>query len=82
MYNAGETNADGRSFYVLNSTMAELAKKLGGIIIVMEHRFYGESMPGPVRHLIYNKCISQLFFSLIIYICIELFCRVLENIDN
>jgi hypothetical protein len=29
--------------------MAELAKKLDGIIIVMEHRFYGKSMPAPVR---------------------------------
>lgn len=49
MYNAGETPADERSFYVINSTMAELARKLDGIIIVMEHRFYGESMPAPVR---------------------------------
>lgn len=49
VYNAGETPADGRSFYVVNSTMAELARKLDGIIIVMEHRFYGKSMPAPVR---------------------------------
>lgn len=48
VYNAGETPADGRSYYVVNSTMAELARKLNGIIIVMEHRFYGKSMPGPV----------------------------------
>lgn len=48
MYNAGETPADSRSFYVINSTMAELAKQLEGIIIVMEHRFYGSSMPAPV----------------------------------
>ncbi|GAA5804086.1 hypothetical protein HPULCUR_009572 [Helicostylum pulchrum] len=47
LYNAGETPADSRSFYVINSTMAELAKQLEGIIIVMEHRFYGSSMPAP-----------------------------------
>ncbi|KAL9539095.1 hypothetical protein PS6_011343 [Mucor atramentarius] len=47
LYNAGETPADGRSYYVVNSTMAELAKNLNGIVIVMEHRFYGKSMPGP-----------------------------------
>jgi hypothetical protein len=52
VYNAGETPADERSFYVTNSTMADLAKKLKGIIIVMEHRFYGLSMPGPVS----EKC--------------------------
>ncbi|CAO0802202.1 unnamed protein product [Mucor circinelloides] len=47
LYNAGETPADGRSYYVVNSTMAELAKNLNGIVIVMEHRFYGKSMPSP-----------------------------------
>lgn len=53
VYNAGETPADDRSFYVINSTMAELAKRLDGIIIVMEHRFYGTSMPAPVS--VYTK---------------------------
>ncbi|KAI8983964.1 serine carboxypeptidase S28-domain-containing protein [Mycotypha africana] len=45
LYNAGEVAADERSFYVINSSMAELARELNGIVIVMEHRFYGESMP-------------------------------------
>ncbi|CAO3668619.1 unnamed protein product [Rhizopus microsporus] len=45
IYNAGETAADERSFYVTNSSMAELAKRLQGIIVVMEHRFYGLSLP-------------------------------------
>ncbi|KAI8098181.1 serine carboxypeptidase S28-domain-containing protein [Gilbertella persicaria] len=47
LYNAGETPADERSFYVINSTMADLARRLNGIVIVMEHRFYGKSMPAP-----------------------------------
>ncbi|KAI7903368.1 peptidase S28, partial [Cokeromyces recurvatus] len=45
LYNAGEVAADERSLYVLNSTMLELARNLNGILIVMEHRFYGLSMP-------------------------------------
>ncbi|KAI8374891.1 serine carboxypeptidase S28-domain-containing protein [Blakeslea trispora] len=47
LYNAGETPADDRSFYVINSTMADLARRLNGIVVVMEHRFYGKSMPAP-----------------------------------
>lgn len=49
VYNAGETAADERSFYVTNSSMAELAKRLQGIIVVMEHRFYGLSLPSSVK---------------------------------
>ncbi|KAG1472256.1 hypothetical protein G6F56_001645 [Rhizopus delemar] len=45
LYNAGEMAADPRSFYVTNSSMAQLAQRLNGIILVMEHRFYGLSLP-------------------------------------
>jgi hypothetical protein len=55
VYNGGETPCDERSFYVINSTMAELAKNLDGIVIVMEHRFYGKSMPAPVKK---KKCLD------------------------
>ncbi|ORX44014.1 hypothetical protein DM01DRAFT_81328 [Hesseltinella vesiculosa] len=48
-YNAGEVDADqtGRSNYVVNSSMALLARELNGVVIVLEHRFYGQSMPAP-----------------------------------
>ncbi|KAI9281102.1 serine carboxypeptidase S28-domain-containing protein [Sporodiniella umbellata] len=45
LYNAGESPADARAHYVINSTMFELAKRLKGIVLVMEHRFYGLSLP-------------------------------------
>ncbi|KAI9306308.1 serine carboxypeptidase S28-domain-containing protein [Cunninghamella echinulata] len=46
LYNAGETEADERSHYVTNSSMALLARELEGIVIVVEHRSYGLSQPG------------------------------------
>ncbi|RUS33689.1 serine carboxypeptidase S28-domain-containing protein [Jimgerdemannia flammicorona] len=44
-YNAGETDATERGGYVLNSTMHDLAQSLHGIVVVIEHRYYGESTP-------------------------------------
>ncbi|RUP51801.1 serine carboxypeptidase S28-domain-containing protein [Jimgerdemannia flammicorona] len=44
-YNAGETDATERGGYVLNSTMHDLAQSLQGIVVVIEHRYYGESTP-------------------------------------
>lgn len=45
MYNVGESAADRAAMFVEVSTMAQLAEKLNGILIVMEHRFYGSSGP-------------------------------------
>ncbi|KAI8393405.1 peptidase S28 [Radiomyces spectabilis] len=45
LYNAGEGPADERAAFVTNSSMALLARQLHGIVIVIEHRFYGKSMP-------------------------------------
>ncbi|KAI8079162.1 serine carboxypeptidase S28-domain-containing protein [Thamnidium elegans] len=45
LYNVGESAADESAILVTNSTMAQLAEKLNGIIIIMEHRFYGSSGP-------------------------------------
>ncbi|RUO95641.1 putative extracelular serine carboxypeptidase [Jimgerdemannia flammicorona] len=45
LYNAGEVDAGERSYYVINSTMHDMARELHGIVIVIEHRYYGESMP-------------------------------------
>lgn len=69
VYNAGESPADERSLYVTNSTMAELAKNLNGIVVVMEHRFYGKSLPAPVSKMnnfvTINKQINK------IYVCVK-----------
>ncbi|KAI9259258.1 peptidase S28, partial [Helicostylum pulchrum] len=48
LYNVGKSAADESAILVTNSTMAQLAEKLKGIIIIMEHRFYGSS--GPNSH--------------------------------
>lgn len=45
VYNVGESAADRAAMFVEVSTMAQLAEKLNGILIVMEHRFYGSSGP-------------------------------------
>ncbi|KAI7855589.1 serine carboxypeptidase S28-domain-containing protein [Circinella umbellata] len=45
--NVGEANATPRANYVTNSSMALLAERLQGVVIVMEHRCYGESQLGP-----------------------------------
>ncbi|KAI8145786.1 peptidase S28 [Fennellomyces sp. T-0311] len=46
LYNAGEADATDRAKYVTNSSIAQLAHQLNGIVIVMEHRCYGESQIG------------------------------------
>lgn len=76
VYNAGETPADGRSYYVVNSTMAELAKNLNGIVIVMEHRFYGKSMPGPVSNVIRHAYHKMLIGNT------DIFCRLPEYLEH
>ncbi|KAI9336684.1 serine carboxypeptidase S28-domain-containing protein [Pilaira anomala] len=45
LYNVGESAADRAAMFVKVSTMAQLAEKLNGILIIMEHRFYGSSGP-------------------------------------
>lgn len=62
VYNAGETPADDRSFYVINSTMADLARRLNGIVVVMEHRFYGKSMPAPVKNHVIFKVLQLITY--------------------
>ncbi|RUO95697.1 peptidase S28 [Jimgerdemannia flammicorona] len=47
LYNAGETDAIERYNYIINSTMNDLAQSLHGIMILIEHRYYGESTPFP-----------------------------------
>ncbi|ORZ13501.1 serine carboxypeptidase S28-domain-containing protein [Absidia repens] len=58
LYNAGETAADERSVYVTNSSMALLARELSGIVIVLEHRSYGESQPGADYSTKYLKTLT------------------------
>ncbi|OBZ89434.1 putative serine protease K12H4.7 [Choanephora cucurbitarum] len=43
--NGGEAAVDSPAFTMVNTTMAQLAKKLNGAFIFMEHRFYGDSRP-------------------------------------
>ncbi|KAI8640663.1 serine carboxypeptidase S28-domain-containing protein [Parasitella parasitica] len=43
--NAGEAAVDDANYAIFNSTIAQLAQRLGGIFIYMEHRFYGSSGP-------------------------------------
>jgi hypothetical protein len=45
VYNVGESAADDSAILVIDSTMAQLAEKLNGVLIIMEHRFYGTSGP-------------------------------------
>lgn len=45
MYNVGEAAADSSAHLVTHSTMAQLAEYLNGVLIIMEHRFYGTSGP-------------------------------------
>ncbi|ORY93074.1 serine carboxypeptidase S28-domain-containing protein [Syncephalastrum racemosum] len=66
LYNAGETPADDRSKYVVNSTMAELARALDGAVIVIEHRNYGKSQPGSdlsvdnLKHLTTSQALEDM----------------------
>ncbi|KAI7889127.1 serine carboxypeptidase S28-domain-containing protein, partial [Mucor mucedo] len=48
LYNVGESAADDSAILVIYSAMAQLAEKLNGVVVVMEHRFYGAS--GPNNH--------------------------------
>ncbi|KAI8331297.1 peptidase S28 [Blakeslea trispora] len=43
--NGGEAAVSNPAYTIVNSTMAQLAQKLNGIFIFMEHRFYGSSRP-------------------------------------
>ncbi|KAI7899923.1 peptidase S28 [Cokeromyces recurvatus] len=45
LYNGGEDEVDNVSYVLLNSTMSQLTQRLNGILIYMEHRFYGLSKP-------------------------------------
>lgn len=45
MTNAGEVAVDDAAHVIFNSTVAQLAQRLGGIYVYMEHRFYGSSGP-------------------------------------
>ncbi|ORX54934.1 peptidase S28 [Hesseltinella vesiculosa] len=58
LYNAGEMPADERAVYVTNSSMALLARELNGAVIVMEHRSYGQSQPGPDYSTKYLKTLT------------------------
>lgn len=43
--NAGEAAVTDAAYVMFNSTVAQLARRLGGIFVYMEHRFYGASGP-------------------------------------
>ncbi|KAI8072673.1 peptidase S28 [Gongronella butleri] len=58
LYNAGEMAADERAPYVTNSSMAMLARELQGVVIVMEHRSYGQSQPGASYATKYLKTLT------------------------
>ncbi|TRM65202.1 peptidase S28 [Schizophyllum amplum] len=46
--NMGEVNAEGYTHYITNSTInGMIAQQESGLLIIMEHRFYGESNPFP-----------------------------------
>ncbi|ORX46098.1 hypothetical protein DM01DRAFT_1294103 [Hesseltinella vesiculosa] len=51
-YNAGEAPADERSNFVLNSSMALVAQELQGVVVVLEHRMYGQSRPSDDKDLL------------------------------
>ncbi|CEP18850.1 hypothetical protein [Parasitella parasitica] len=51
--NAGEAAVDDASYAIFNSTIAQLAQRLGGIFIYMEHRFYGSSGPDALADMAY-----------------------------
>jgi hypothetical protein len=45
VYNGGESGIEDAGNALFDSTMAQLAERLGGIFVYMEHRYYGESTP-------------------------------------
>lgn len=60
MFDSGEQNAEPllpyylQEYHGLSATM-RLAKRYGGVAILWEHRFYGDSLPFPV-----NVCFCSL----------------------
>lgn len=60
VYNVGESAADDSAILVTYSVMAQLAKKLNGVVVIMEHRFYGSSGPNVTLFFVsiikQNKC--------------------------
>ncbi|KAI8329697.1 serine carboxypeptidase S28-domain-containing protein [Chlamydoabsidia padenii] len=73
LYNAGETAADERSQFVTNSSMAQLAQSLDGIVIVLEHRSYGQSQPGADYSTKYLKTLTT-------YNALEDMANIIRNI--
>lgn len=51
--NAGEAAVTDAAYVMFNSTVAQLAQRLGGIFVYMEHRFYGASGPN-----VSNQCVG------------------------
>ncbi|RUP48834.1 serine carboxypeptidase S28-domain-containing protein [Jimgerdemannia flammicorona] len=47
-FNVGESDASGFTDYLIEGETSLLAQRLGGVVIVFEHRYYGESNPVPV----------------------------------
>ncbi|CAO0791851.1 unnamed protein product [Mucor circinelloides] len=47
--NAGEAAVTDAAYVMFNSTVAQLARRLGGIFVYMEHRFYGASGPSDLE---------------------------------
>ncbi|KAI9481590.1 MAG: peptidase S28 [Benjaminiella poitrasii] len=45
LYNGGEDAVDDVAYILGNSTMSQLTARLNGILVCMEHRFYGTSAP-------------------------------------
>ncbi len=43
LFTTGEVEA--RAFDVVGGPWVELAKKVGGLVLQLEHRYYGESKP-------------------------------------
>jgi hypothetical protein len=43
--NGGEGAIEDASSTIFGSTMVQLAERLGGIFVYMEHRYYGQSTP-------------------------------------
>lgn len=60
VYNVGEATADRSDYLVIQSSMAQLAELLNGIIIVMEHRFYGASSPNTETFFVSDQSIKSL----------------------
>lgn len=66
VYNVGEAAADRFDYLVIHSSMAQLAELLHGIIIVMEHRFYGASSTNAETFFVSDQSIKSLVTTLLI----------------